>query len=132
MSSSAAPSPSSESDQPPVRYATTPPRPPGLAPKDTPITWAKDNVPAIIGALLLLAFVAWCAFEAFGPTPAADVARLPAQGALTLAVFAVAIWLWIFSSIGDTYVALGAAIVLVLTGMLSDSQLFSSLGEDTV
>ncbi|WP_262925548.1 SLC13 family permease [Kocuria atrinae] len=47
-------------------------------------------------------------------------------------MFAIAIWLWIFSSIGDTYVALGAAIVLVLTGMLSDSQLFSSLGEDTV
>lgn len=132
MSSSATSSPSPESgEQAPVRYATTPPRPPGLAPKDTPITWAKDNVPSIVGAVLLLAFVAWCAFEAFGPTPADD-ARLPAQGALTLAVFAIAIWLWIFSSIGDTYVALGAAIVLVLTGMLSDSQLFSSLGEDTV
>lgn len=57
---------------------------------------------------------------------------LPADGALTLSVFLVAIWLWIFSPLDDTYVALGAALVLVATGVVADDDLFASLGEDTV
>lgn len=114
-----------------VQYSTTPPIEPPPAPKDTLWTWARDNVPAIIGGLLLLGFVGWCAFETVNPAMA-EGQRLPSEAALTLSVFAIAIWLWVFSSIGDTYVALGATIVLVLTGMLSESQLFKSLGEDTV
>ncbi|MDO4242324.1 MAG: SLC13 family permease [Actinomyces sp.] len=88
-------------------------------------------LPAVAGAVLLVAFVAWCTWEALGSQGTADTALTPA-GAMTLAVFAVAIWLWVFSSVGDTYVAIGAAVVLVVIGMLPADTLFQSLGEDTV
>ncbi|KWR73796.1 transporter [Arthrobacter sp. W1] len=96
-----------------------------------PSRWSRQSAARIIAALLLLAFLAWCAYGAFGPA-AGTAQALPAQGALTLAVFAVAIWLWIFSPVGDTYIALGAAVVLVLMGVLPEAELFSSLGEDTI
>ena len=111
-----------------VRWATTPPSgtreqpPERRRPLLRRLPWG-----ATIAAVLLACFVVWCATNAIGPG-----ATLPANGALTLGVFAVAIWLWIFSSIGDTYVALGAAVVLVVLGVLPDELLFTSLGEDTV
>ncbi len=110
-----------------VRWATTPPRSPGEAPPGRPPLLRRVPWGATITGILLLAFVAWCGSSALGPG-----ATLSAHGALTLAVFAVAIWLWIFSSIGDTYVALGAAVILVILGVLPDELLFTSLGEDTV
>src|SRR5690606_21909026 len=82
--------------------------------------WSKQTAVRIIAALILLAFLAWCAYGAFGPA-AGTAQALPAQGALTLAVFAVAIWLWVFSPVGDTFVALGAAVVLVLMGVLPEA-----------
>ncbi|MDO5698052.1 MAG: SLC13 family permease [Dermatophilus congolensis] len=109
-----------------TRWATTPPRARAEQPaRPHPLRrlpWA-----ATIAGALLVTFIAWCGANALGPG-----ATLPAHGALTLAVFALAIWLWIFSSIGDTYVALGAAVVLVVMGVLPDELLFTSLGEDTV
>ncbi|MGO2552015.1 SLC13 family permease [Glutamicibacter arilaitensis] len=93
--------------------------------------WSKQNAARIIAALVLLGFLGWCAYGAFGPD-AGTVQALPAQGALTLAVFALAIWLWVFSPVGDTFIALGAAVVLVLMGVLPEADLFSSLGEDTI
>ncbi|MGH3651931.1 SLC13 family permease [Glutamicibacter sp.] len=93
--------------------------------------WSKQNAARIIAALILLGFLAWCAYGAFGPE-AGTAQALPAQGALTLAVFALAIWLWVFTPIGDTFIALGAAVVLVLMGVLPEAELFSSLGEDTI
>ncbi|MBG6216155.1 anion transporter [Arthrobacter sp. CAN_A6] len=57
---------------------------------------------------------------------------LSPQGAITLVVFVLAVWLWVFTSIDDTYVALGAATVLVLTGTMDTSALFSTLGEETI
>lgn len=57
---------------------------------------------------------------------------LSSQGAVTLMVFVLAVWLWIFTSIDDTYVALGAATVLVLTGTMDTGSLFSTLGEETI
>lgn len=86
---------------------------------------------ASLAALLLLGFMAWVVSAAIG-TPAPGAAVLPAGGALTLCVFAIAIWLWMFSSVDGTWVALGAAIALVLMGVVSDRELFVSLGEDTV
>ncbi len=50
---------------------------------------------------------------------------------LTLAIFLGAIWLWIFSSIQDTYVALGAASLLVVLGVIEPTDLFAPLGDDT-
>lgn len=111
---------------PVVRWATTPPRPLRETPPPRPLR-ERISVSATLTGVLLVAFVLWCATNALGPG-----ATLPAHGALTLAVFAIAIWLWIFSSIGDTYVALGAAVVLVVLGVLPDESLFTSLGEDTV
>ena len=90
---------------------------------------------ALIAALALTGFTLWCWNEAFrggAGAAGAESATLTPEGALTLTVFAVAIWLWIFSPIGDTYVALGAALLLVLLGTLSDEEFFRSLGEDTV
>lgn len=110
-----------------VRWATTPPRITPDLPPPRPSLLRRLPWSASIAAVLLLAFVGWCVTSALGPG-----ATLPAHGALTLAVFAIAIWLWIFSSIGDTYVALGAAVVLVVMGVLPDELLFTSLGEDTI
>ncbi|MEG2423902.1 SLC13 family permease, partial [Glutamicibacter sp.] len=93
--------------------------------------WSKQNAARIIAALVLLGFLGWCAYGAFGPDAGTGQA-LPSQGALTLAVFALAIWLWVFSPVGDTFIALGAAVVLVLMGVLPEADLFSSLGEDTI
>ncbi|TKV25929.1 SLC13 family permease [Arthrobacter sp. NamB2] len=59
-------------------------------------------------------------------------AGLSPQGAVTLMVFVLAVWLWIFTSIDDTYVALGAATVLILTGTMDTRSLFSTLGEETI
>ncbi|MCQ9369880.1 SLC13 family permease [Corynebacterium sp. 35RC1] len=56
---------------------------------------------------------------------------LPAQASITLAVFAVAVWLWIVSPIPDTFVALGATCVLVIVGVISVEDMFAPLGDDT-
>ena len=57
---------------------------------------------------------------------------LSPQGAVTLMVFILAVWFWIFTAIDDTYIALGAATVLVLTGTMDTASLFSTLGEETI
>ena len=93
--------------------------------------WKPKHTSAVIAAVVLAGLIAGCGYAAFGPS-AGTPNSLSAQGALTLAVFAVAIWLWIFSPVSDTYVALGACLVLVLMGVLPETQLFSSLGEDTI
>ncbi len=115
-----------------ISYTTQPPQ--ALAPAPAPASAprrAARRLPAAIAAVLLVIFIGWCAIEAFTP-PQPGETPLTAHGMLTLAVFATAIWMWIFSSVGDTYVALVAAVVLVVMGMLPDDQLFASLGEDTV
>lgn len=50
----------------------------------------------------------------------------------TIAVFGLAVWFWVFTPISDTYVALGAAVILALLGVSDASVLFSSLGDDTM
>ncbi|WP_295628626.1 SLC13 family permease [uncultured Corynebacterium sp.] len=65
---------------------------------------------------------------------AAGIWALPAgfgfHATVTLAVFAVAVWLWTFTSVGDTYIALGAAVTLVLVGVIDAGVVFAALGED--
>lgn len=56
--------------------------------------------------------------------------NLAPEATLTLAVFAVAVWMWMFSSLDDTLVALGAASVLVLTNVINVEGLFSTLGDE--
>lgn len=113
------------------RYATPAPAVLSPAPASRRPRGNRRRIAALLAAALLAAFLIWCATAAFGPAAGAPGA-LSAQGALTLGIFALAIWLWIFSPVGDTYVALGAAVVLVLMGVLPEDRLFSSLGEDTI
>ena len=56
-------------------------------------------------------------------------AALPSDAYLTLIVFAVAVWMWIFTKLDDTFVALGAAITLVLFDVITVDKMFSSLGD---
>ncbi|WP_225993463.1 SLC13 family permease [Actinomadura rudentiformis] len=77
--------------------------------------------------LLGAAAVAVCVAIAFGPG-----ADLSADGRVTLAVFAVATLLWMFSPVDDAYVALTAGLVLVVTRVLEPDVLFGSLGEATI
>lgn len=51
---------------------------------------------------------------------------------VTLLVFAAAVWFWTFTKVDDTYVALGAATLLVLAGVISTESLFATLGDETV
>lgn len=51
---------------------------------------------------------------------------------LTLAVFACATWAWIAAPVDDTYVALGAGLVLALTGVTSAEALFGPLGDAAI
>jgi anion transporter len=57
---------------------------------------------------------------------------LPMPGRLTLFSFLVATILWSTTKINAAYVALGAAILLVLTGSISQEQFFVSIGSDVV
>ncbi|GAA2450834.1 SLC13 family permease [Actinomadura vinacea] len=67
-----------------------------------------------------------CAAVAFG------IDGLGTSGRVTLAVFAVATLLWMFSPIDDTYVALAGGLVLVTAGALEADVLFGSLGDPTI
>jgi solute carrier family 13 (sodium-dependent dicarboxylate transporter), member 2/3/5 len=67
---------------------------------------------------------------ATGATGGSD--GLTTDGRVTIVVFAAAVWAWVFTRVDDTYVALGAAVLLVLSGVLSTDELFATLGDDTV
>ncbi len=58
--------------------------------------------------------------------------ELPAQARLALIVFAWAVVGWVFTSINDTYIALGAAVALTLLGLDSSEALFASLGDPMI
>lgn len=57
---------------------------------------------------------------------------LTAPAAVTLVVFTVAVWMWVFTRIDDTYVALGAATALTVLGVTDADALFATLGDDVV
>ncbi|XVQ12123.1 SLC13 family permease [Spirillospora sp. CA-255316] len=113
-----------------------PPRPPGppspSGPPEPPGASGASGLgpggrkAAVRYGLLALAAVAACAGVVFG------VDGLGTPGRVTLAVFAVATLLWMFSPIDDTYVALAAGLVLVTAGALEADVLFGSLGEPTI
>lgn len=113
------------------RYQT---RPPGEE--------ALDSLPRVVtvrsllrsrsARRLLLVTLALAALVG-GLTLIADTGDgLTTDGRITLVVFMTAVWAWIFTRVDDTYVALGAAVALVLTGVLSTDGLFATLGDDTV
>ena len=80
----------------------------------------------VLGALALVGLLGGLSLVAdAGP-------GLSRDGQVTVVVFTVAVWAWVCTKVDDTYVALGAAVVLVLTDVLSTEGLFATLGDDTV
>ena len=90
--------------------------------------FSGKHAAAFTAALVVAALVVWWTVLAADDTSSG----LGTKAAVTLSVFAVAVWFWIFSEIDDTYVALGAAVLLVVMGVLPEKILFDSLGDDTV
>ena len=121
----------------PAHFATTPPAAPMPAVTDAdpdepgrrgPLEWFRSargpmrtvmRPAAIVAALAMIAGL-WSLPEGIG-----------FDATVTLAVFAIAVWLWSFTKIGDTYIALGAAVTLVLIGVIDADDAFEALGEDT-
>ncbi|WJZ03432.1 SLC13 family permease [Corynebacterium freiburgense] len=111
-----------EAPDPPARWST---RPPTSQNHDRPRQqftlppWRKI-APPIIGFLILLSLLM----------------RMPdsfsSDTKITLTVFAIAVWFWVFTDIDDTYVALSAATALAVIGIIEVPQLFSALGDDTM
>ncbi|MFE9725460.1 SLC13 family permease [Streptomyces sp. NPDC005794] len=60
------------------------------------------------------------------------VQGLGMDGRITLLVFAVATCAWIGTAVDDTYIALGAGLVLAAAGVISSDTLFATLGDSTV
>lgn len=76
---------------------------------------------------LLVTVLAVCSMAAVLYFP--DSLSLSAR--FTLAVFLGAIWLWVFSNLQDTYVALGAASLVVIADVIEPADLFAPLGDET-
>lgn len=110
-----------------VYYAAEPrtaPQPPG---KD------KGSKPfGFLGAPALIALAAALACMGALAVNAANGWGLGVPAAATLSIFVAAVWFWIFSPVEDTYVALGAAVALVISGTLPAQSLFDALGEDSI
>lgn len=54
------------------------------------------------------------------------------DGTLTVLVFLIAVWAWIFAPIDDTFVALGAALTLVLVGAVDTATFTGTLGDTVI
>ncbi|GAB2512025.1 Citrate carrier [Corynebacterium atrinae] len=105
-----------------LRIATTPPPP--LATAKT--SWRRPaftatNVAKIVAALLIMGLVV---------VPLPD--QVSGDARATLVVFSSAVWFWVFSKVSDTFVALGAASIVVLLGIIDVEDMFAPLGDDTV
>lgn len=98
-----------------TRVITTPPAP------ERRRRWPALTPALVVRVLCALGVLAlW-----FAPLPVGPEARA------TLVVFAAAVWFWVFSQVSDTYVALGAASVLVVIDVIGVDDLFSPLGDET-
>lgn len=80
----------------------------------------------------LAAVVALGVLVAATLTAGDDGSTLTRDGQVTLVVFVVAVWAWIATPVDDTYVALGAAVSLVIAGVLSTEAFFVTLGDETI
>lgn len=114
-------------------YSTTPPGRPGPVGRERSLRRRiRSRIPgsglrAVAVSIIGLAIVAGLLFGATRPD-----SSLGGEGAAALIVFVIAVWLWIFTPIDDTYVALGAATSLVVMGVISTDGLFDTLGDETV
>lgn len=63
---------------------------------------------------------------------AAPADGLTRDGRVALAVFAAAVTAWMVTKVDDAYIALGAATVLILAGIIGTDELFAMLGTETI
>jgi sodium-dependent dicarboxylate transporter 2/3/5 len=76
---------------------------------------------AALAAALLLAALVWAA-----------PSELSTDGRLSLTAFLAAVYLWVFTGADDTLVAVAAALVLAVTGVLSPGGLVGSAADPTI
>lgn len=57
---------------------------------------------------------------------------LSTEGRIAIAVFALAIVGWTMTQLGESFVALSAAVALVISGVVSSDELYATLGDDLV
>lgn len=107
-------------------FATTPPtRVRGVEQKKPRRPLPRPSAAiALSGAVLLLLCI--------GVVVAGIKGDLSFDGTATVLVFLVAVWAWIFVPIDDTYVALGAALALVLLGPVDTDTFTSTLGDTVI
>lgn len=67
-----------------------------------------------------------------GPAIAAVTGDLGRNGFVTLVIFVAAVWMWVFAPVPDTYVALGAAVALVVAGPLDTDTFTGTLGDSVI
>lgn len=111
-------------------------RTPAPAPELPPSTgigrgWLAS--PRLWSGLLAIALIV-LVVTSEGRTIAADGTTLDLSraGAITLVTFIAAVWAWAFTPLDDTFVALLAGTIVVLSGVLDSDRLFSALGDDTI
>lgn len=104
-------------------HRTTPPPARRPIPERSGIGWAVAITAVAVAALLIPGLVL---------STDAIPARLGTSGALTLVVFAAAVAGWISNCADDTFVALVAAVALVIAGTLPAEKLFAALGAEQI
>ncbi len=97
----------------------------------TPIAITEKTEP--ITTKLLVSFaVAVALLIGISLYSSASNTALDTDSALTLSIFVLAIWAWIFSPLSDTYVSLATMLLLVLSGVLDSDQMVESLGTSSI
>ncbi|WP_309648992.1 SLC13 family permease [Nocardioides sp.] len=113
------------------RVSTLPPA--ALARADAPqVVTGRSLVRSRILRRLLLGAVGLLALVGLAAAIGNRDASLDGDAGTTLVVFVLAVWAWVFTRLDDTYVALGAAVALVLAGVISTDTFFATLGDETV
>ncbi|MBM7051247.1 MULTISPECIES: SLC13 family permease [unclassified Rothia (in: high G+C Gram-positive bacteria)] len=99
---------------------------------ELPLTLDRTKASSISTKMLVsfAAAVALMLYVSFSGLTGAST--LDKDSALTLSIFIIAIWAWVFSPMSDTFVSLAAVLILVLTGILSSEEMTDSLGTSSV
>lgn len=108
--------------RPPVRTVTPPPSPRRtlLAAVGSALSpWAAAGLVVVLGAGAFVGHAGW-------------TGELPFDAVVTLLVFLIAVWAWIFSPLDDTYVALGGGIALVVFGIIDANTFAGTLGSGVI
>ncbi len=95
--------------------------------KEVTATNVRSSFPKEAKPFFLIAFATFFSFGIwFG------LADLNAHARIAFITFGLAILAWSFTKLNDTYVALAAAIVISLTGVVEPQKFFTSLGDSTI